>query len=115
MKAVAGVLLELNAHTRPLMLAFNKTDKIEPFPDLRARLKREHPGAAFISALHQSGLDDLANGILRHLEERSVEMTLQLPQSEAKLLSLRVKLRRDDARRLQKKLATRSSPDPDDS
>ena len=134
MKAVAGVLLELNAHTRPLMLAFNKTDKIEPFPDLRARLKREHPGAAFISALHQSGLDDLANGILRHLEERSVEMTLQLPQSEAKLLSqiydlgevlerqdhpevisLRVKLRRDDARRLQKKLAARSSPDPDDS
>jgi len=133
MTAVAGVLVELDAHTRPLMLAFNKIDKIEPFPDLRARLSREHTGAAFISALHQRGLEDLANGILRHLEEHHVEITLRLPQSEAKLLSriydlgevlerqdhpevisLRVKLRRDDARRLQKKLSARSSPDPDD-
>lgn len=130
MKAVSGVLVELGAHTRPLMLVFNKIDKVSRFPELIARVRRENPHAVFISALHEEGMEQLAEELLRHFDQQMIELTLHLPLSNLKLLSqiytagqvlergdhpteisLRVKLRREDARRLQKKLSAHPSPD----
>jgi len=131
MKAVTDVLEDLGAHTRPFMLVFNKIDKVAHLPNLLARLGREYPEAVFISALRERGLEQLAEGILRHFEQQMVELTLHLPLSNPKLLSqiyaasevlerqdhprgvsLRVKLRREDALRLQKKLSWCSPQGP---
>jgi GTP-binding protein HflX len=131
MKTVANVLQDLGAHTRPLLLVFNKIDRIDPFPDLQARLAVEYPRATFISALHHRGLEELAQAILRHLEEQLVEMTFHLPLANLKLLSqiydvgevlerwnrseaivLRVRLKREDAQRLQKRIAAHQPPNP---
>ena len=130
MKAVSGVLVELGAHTRPLMLVFNKIDKVARFPELMARVRREYPRAVFISALREEGMEQLAEELLRHFDQQMIELILHLPLSNPKLLSqiystgevlerrdhpteisLRVKLRREDAQRLQKKLSTHPSPD----
>lgn len=128
MKAVNGVLEELGAQSRPFMLVFNKIDRVEAFPDLLVRLSREYPHSVFISALRERGLEQLAQGILRHFEGQMVELALHLPHSNPKFLSqiydagevlerqdnagdiaLRVRLRREDALRLQKKLSLSSS------
>jgi GTP-binding protein HflX len=123
MVAVSMVLEELGAQERPLLQVFNKKDKVAHLPDMLARLQRDFPEAVFISALKEEGLEELAHAILRHYEQHMVELTLQLPLSNPKLISqiyalgevlerrdhprgvsLHVKLRREDAFRLQKKL-----------
>ncbi len=124
MKAVTVVLEELGADDQPLVQVFNKRDKIDHFPDMLARLEREFPQAVFISALKEEGFDELGRAILRHLEQHMVELTVHVPLSNSKLISqvyaagevlertdrdgdvcLHVKLRRQDARRLQKMLS----------
>jgi GTP-binding protein HflX len=123
MSAVAGVLQELGAHMRPTLVVFNKIDKIDSYPDLLTRLGREYSGSFSISALRNEGLSDLARGILRKAEEQMTVLTLRLPHANANLLSrvyaagevlsredlaeyvsVKVKLKREDASRLKKKL-----------
>ncbi len=123
MKAVNGVLVELGAHTRPLMVVFNKIDRIEDYPDLLARLESEYPQAIFISALREEGLEGLTRSILARVESDMVILTLQVPHAESRLLSeiydagevldredlaeyvsLRVKVKKVEANQLKKKL-----------
>ena len=123
MTAVNGVLLELGAHTRPLLVVFNKIDRTGEYPDLLLRLGSEYPEASFVSALREEGLEELTRGILRQVESNMEILTLQLPHADSHLLSevydagevldrkdlaehvsLRVKVNRADAERLKKKL-----------
>jgi GTP-binding protein HflX len=126
MKAVNGVLMELGAHTRPLMVVFNKIDRIEDYPDLLARLKSEYPESIFISALREEGLEGLTRSILARVESDMVVLTLQVPHAESRLLSeiydagevldredlaeyvsLKVKVKKAEANQLKKKLGDR--------
>jgi GTP-binding protein HflX len=123
MKAVAAVLQELGAHMRPLLVVFNKLDRIKEYPDLLVRLHSEYPRAIFISALREEGLEELARGILRRIESDMETLTLHLSHADSHLLSevydlgevldrkdlaqyvsLKVKLKREDAERLKKKM-----------
>lgn len=131
MKTVQEVLEQLGAHTRPLLLVFNKIDKISHLPELPIRLGREYPQAVFISALQGKGFEQLSQGILRHFEQQMIDLSLTLSPSNAKLLSqiysigevlerkdqpegvfLRVRLRWEDAHRLQKKFSPLSFRNP---
>jgi 50S ribosomal subunit-associated GTPase HflX len=106
-----------------MLLVFNKIDKVQSYPDLLNRLSREYPGSFTISALRENGLEELAQGILRHIENQMIILTFRLPYANANLLShiyaagevlsrkdqaecvsLKVKLKREDADRLSKKL-----------
>jgi GTP-binding protein HflX len=123
MKAVTGVLHELGAHTRPMLVVFNKIDRIRDYPDLLARLASEYPGAIFISALREEGLEDLAEAILRRLESDMEILCLEVPHADSRLLSevydagevldredlpehvrLKVKVKRAEAGKLKKRL-----------
>ncbi len=123
MKAVTGVLLELGAHTHPLLVVFNKIDRIGEYPDLLLRLGIEYPEASFVSALREEGLEELTRGILRQVESDMEILTLHLSHADSHLLSevydagevldrrdlaeyvsLRVKVNKADAERLKKKL-----------
>jgi GTP-binding protein HflX len=131
MKAVNGVLVELGAHTRPLMVVFNKIDRIEDYPDLLARLKSEYPESIFISALREEGLEGLTRSILARVESEMVVLTLQVPHAESRLLSeiydagevldredlaeyvsLRVKVKKTEANQLKKKLGDGKAAEP---
>jgi len=126
MKAVTGVLQELGAHTRPLLVVFNKIDRIEEYPDLLARLQSEYPESIFISALRQEGLDGLTRAILRRVESDMEVLTLRVPHADSHLLSeiydagevldrkdlaeyvsLKVKVKKAEAGKLKKKLRDR--------
>ena len=131
MKTVQEVLEQLGAHTRPLLLVFNKIDKISHLPELPLRLGREYPQAVFISALQGKGFEQLSQGILRHFQQQMLELSVTLSPSNTKLLSqiysvgevldrqdhpegvsLRVRLRWEDAHRFRKKLSPLSFRNP---
>ena len=126
MKAVTGVLQELGAHTRPLLVVFNKIDRIGEYPDLLARLESEYPGAIFISALQEEGLEGLTRVLLQRVEADMETLTVQVDHSDSHLLSeiydagevldredlaehvrLKVKVKRSEAGKLKKKLRDR--------
>jgi GTP-binding protein HflX len=123
MQAVSGVLQELGAHTQPLLVVFNKIDRIEEYPDLLSRLMSEYPEAFFISALREKGMEELNRGILRQVESDMETLTLQVSYADSHLLSevydagevldredlaehvrLKVKVKRAEAEKLKKKL-----------
>lgn len=131
MTTVQSVLEDLGAHTQTLLLVFNKIDKIAHLPSLLNRLSREYPEAVFISALKEQGLEQLGEAISRHYERHTVELSLHIASWNAKLISklyaigevlerhdgpegvsIRVKLRAEEARRLKNKLSSHSSSDP---
>jgi GTP-binding protein HflX len=126
MKAVNGVLVELGAHTRPVLVVFNKTDSIREYPDLLARLESEYPEAIFISALREEGLDTLTRAILKRVESDMKILTLKVDHADSHLLSeiydagevldrddqaecvlLKVKVKKAEAGKLKKKLRDR--------
>ena len=80
------VLAELGADGRPMIVAFNKIDKIED-PAVILGLRRHFPDAIFLSVHSGAGLDELiarmgdmvAAGIRTH--------TLRIPQSQGSLLA----------------------------
>ncbi len=85
-KAVEAVLRELKADEKPVIVALNKTDRVEdPFliDEARARLE----GGIPISALQQTGLVDLLKAIDAHLESRRSRFRLLIPQSRADLVA----------------------------
>jgi GTP-binding protein HflX len=123
MKAVNGVLQELGAHTRPILVVFNKIDRIREYPDLLARLESEYPESIFISALRAEGLESLTRAILKRVEADMEILTLEVDHADSHLLSevynagevlaredlakhvlLRVKVKRVEAGKLKKKL-----------
>jgi GTP-binding protein HflX len=58
MLQVDDMLREMGLKDRPRIMIFNKVDKVE-YPAEIARLQNEYPEAVFISALRETGLDNL--------------------------------------------------------
>jgi GTP-binding protein HflX len=86
--AVEGVLEEIGAGGRPMMLALNKVDVLSP--DVTLQL----PGAAAalpivrVSALKGDGIDDLLNCISENLRLQFVALDVLIPYNRGELVAL---------------------------
>ena len=81
MQVVGATLEELDAHTKPTILVFNKVDLLIDRA-LLGDLTRRYPDAVFISATRGINTSALVEKIETHLEEGIREETLVIPQSQ---------------------------------
>lgn len=77
---VNETLEEMDAKGEKILLVFNKMDLVEP--GRIAELKREYPGAAFISAERGIGLNNLEHRIKELIEEDFITETMVIPASK---------------------------------
>jgi GTP-binding protein HflX len=80
------VLTELGADARPMIVAFNKIDKVED-PTVLAGLRRHFPEALFLSVRTGEGIDALVERMSEHVSNGSAVQTLRLPQSHSSAIA----------------------------
>jgi GTP-binding protein HflX len=80
------VLAELGADEKPMIVAFNKIDKIEHESVLTA-LRQHFPEALFISVQTGAGLDQLVERMAEQVSAGSAARELLIPQREAGLIA----------------------------
>jgi GTPase len=87
-EVVDDVLLELGASDRPMILAFNKIDRLDPesVAALRARMGDETP-SVFISARSSQGVDPLRESLRAHLHAQRPVVALRVPLANGGLLA----------------------------
>ena len=84
--AVNNVLEQLGASGNPSLMVFNKIDKVEDMNEL-STLRREYQNSMEISALKGDGLDNLKSILLKKASKNEVEIELDIPQSEGKIVN----------------------------
>ncbi|MBD3379526.1 MAG: GTPase HflX [Candidatus Omnitrophica bacterium] len=86
--SVNSVLEELGAGDIPVVVVFNKIDKIGA-PETTERLKKrcEAPAAA-ISALKRKGLEEIEDIVTRHLQKDMEDIELELPHKHYSIARL---------------------------
>jgi GTPase len=89
-EVVDEVLASLHLAEHPVMLVFNKVDRLPHAEDeawqLRARAL--YPGdSVFVSALTEDGLEPLRQALRRYVRARRAEVRVHLPASEGKALA----------------------------
>jgi len=88
MDTVQQVLRELKLEDHPILTVFNKIDQIAPGEEddiIRAHAERED--AIAISAAQGLGIDELRERIVASSQANSIELNLQIPQAEGRLLA----------------------------
>ncbi len=80
------VLGQLGATGKPMLVVFNKMDKVED-PSTRAILRQHFPGAIFISVHTGDGIETLVQRISEFVNAGVVEVLLHLPAARADLLA----------------------------
>jgi GTP-binding protein HflX len=86
-EAVRIVLAEIGAATKPVVVAYNKTDLVVE-AGLLPRLLELTPGAVAISALRREGLDLLHDAVDAALRTRWVRESFEIPYARGDLLNL---------------------------
>ncbi len=81
-----AVLGDLGADKRPMLVAFNKIDKVED-PAALAVLRRHFPDALFLSVQTGQGLEALIARMEEMASAGSTTMELRIPQREAGLIA----------------------------
>lgn len=81
-----AVLAELGADKRPMIVAFNKIDKVED-PASLAALRRHFPDAIFLSVHTGQGLDALIERMSEMVSAGSATRELRIPQKESGLIA----------------------------
>lgn len=71
---------------RKELLVFNKIDSLDSFSEEEAYLRRQHPGASFVSARRGDGLDALKEALARELDRFSERVKAYLPYQQGELL-----------------------------
>jgi GTP-binding protein HflX len=84
-RVVHEVLTSIGAGERPVLMVFNKADRL-PEAEVR-RLWTEYPDAAVVSAVRGDGLRELVAMMSRRLPEPWVHVTCRLPYTEGRLLA----------------------------
>ncbi|MFC1713285.1 GTPase HflX [Candidatus Poribacteria bacterium] len=84
--AVEEVLKELGALDKPTLMAFNKIDALEDKLELPI-LRQKYPNYVEISALSGEGLDVLKAKLLEIASENEVEIDVDIPQKEGKIVN----------------------------
>ncbi|HEY3225834.1 MAG TPA: GTPase HflX [Planctomycetota bacterium] len=85
-EAVEDVLAKIGAREKDTLILFNKTDRLRDAVELTL-LARRHPDSLAISAKTGVGLTGLAERISKILASRLVELEVEIPQSEGRLLA----------------------------
>jgi len=86
MDVVKETLAELDCEDKPVLTVFNKIDALEDRNLLRA-LRREHPDAAFVSALRGIGLEQLKTDLLNLVERDFVDRVVYVPVTEPRAIA----------------------------
>ena len=86
MQAVREVLHEIGAANTPSLIVFNKADTLPA--EERSALQKRYPGAAFVSALREEGLDVLLGRISDEAARGSVTLTVLVPYTRGDLVTL---------------------------
>jgi GTP-binding protein HflX len=79
-EAVHEVLESLDAQGKPMVVALNKLDRLEP--TTRDSLRRRYPGAVFISALTGEGIPDLIERLMSVLSHQMRYCSVRIPLRE---------------------------------
>ena len=85
-EAVESVLKVLKCEEKPTILVFNKIDRFRD-PIEREILLHKHPEAIAISARTNDGLDVLTSRVAERLTRKLIDVDVEIPQSEGKLLA----------------------------
>jgi len=86
-ESVRDTLSEIDADDIPTLLLLNKQDRIEEGFDGRG-VHARYPDAIEVSARTGQGLEHLENRVRRIIDEQRVELELQVPAREGKLLDM---------------------------
>lgn len=85
-QVVHAILAELGAADKPMLLVFNKIDRLADLGLLQA-LRTEYPEAVFISALRGIGLEELKRRLQERIEAEALELDVCVPLTEGRTLS----------------------------
>ena len=85
--AVNVVLEELDATDIPMLMAFNKIDRLKDEDDLQI-LRSQYPEALPISAQRGDGVPALIDALAHRFVERGMNLSLSIPYTEGKALDL---------------------------
>jgi GTP-binding protein HflX len=85
-EAVRSVLRQLECDQKPTILVFNKVDRFRD-PVEREILARKHPDASALSARSGDGIESLRRRVASHLTQHLVDVDVEIPQSEGRLLA----------------------------
>ncbi len=85
-EAVDSVLKVLECSEKPTLLVFNKIDRFRD-PIEREILLHKHPEAIAISARTGDGLQSLTSRVAERLTRKLIDVDVEIPQSEGKLLA----------------------------
>ncbi len=85
-ESVTGVLSEIGCRDKPVLEVFNKVDAIQDIGPLEM-LQTLHPDAVSISAKTGLGLDDLAQGVIRHYRGRVLLLRVTTSQANGRMQS----------------------------
>lgn len=85
-QTTVDVLAELGAGSRPVLIVFNKVDKVSD-PAVLHRLRLHFPDAHFISVHTGEGIDELLEKMSEMAAPGTVTRELRLPATESELLA----------------------------
>lgn len=85
-EAVMTVLNEIEIADKPMIMVFNKVDKIE-YEERMSALRKNYPESIMISALKGTGLTELKSKIVDIITKSHVTKTVSIPQIDGKLLA----------------------------
>ncbi len=83
--SVRRVLKEINVWNKPVILVFNKIDKVSD--SYIEKLKIKYKNAVFISALKKIGIRELYLRIKSFVEKHYINITVKIPYNESRLIS----------------------------
>ncbi|MFZ0389726.1 MAG: GTPase HflX [Calditrichia bacterium] len=85
MQTVMSVLEELQVHHKPVLIVFNKIDRLEELGLLQS-LKKQYPQSVFVSAVRHIGVERLKQKLLELVEQNFVREQLTVPVAHQKFL-----------------------------
>ncbi len=86
--AVNVVLEELEATDIPMLMVFNKIDRLKEDDELLHILRSQYPDAVALSAQRGEGVPELVETLAQRFAERGRSLSLCIPYTEAKTLDI---------------------------
>jgi GTP-binding protein HflX len=83
--SVRKVLKEIGVWNKPVILVFNKIDKVSNA--YIEKLKIKYKNAVFISALKKKGISELYSRIKKFIEKHYINIVVRIPYVESRLIS----------------------------